>query len=118
LKELEDEIGNQDEQVSLGAIGRLGLMKDRQATKVLIIGLKDPRHMVRIHVAAQLGERKDSKAVDALIDALQDESIFVRQTVAGALENIGSAKAKRAVKKAENDGLLLDELPKGRRLDY
>ncbi|MCK5390723.1 MAG: HEAT repeat domain-containing protein, partial [Candidatus Thorarchaeota archaeon] len=61
--------------------------------------------------------RKDSKAVDALIDALQDESIFVRQTVAGALENIGSAKAKKAVKKAENDNLLLDELPEGRRLD-
>jgi len=42
-------------------------MKNPKATQVLILGLKDTRHMVRIHVAAQLGERKDRKAVDALI---------------------------------------------------
>ena len=91
LKELEIEMGNEDEQVSLGAIGRLGFMTSSKATKVLIGGLKDPRHMVRIHVAAQRGERKDKKAVDALIESLQDESVFVRQTVAGALENISGA---------------------------
>jgi len=73
--------------------------------------------MVRIHVAAQLGERKDRKAVDALIASLQDESIFMRQTVAGALENIGGTKAKKAITKAEKDGLLLDNLPEGKRLD-
>ncbi|MHA1862374.1 MAG: hypothetical protein ACTSWA_01295, partial [Candidatus Thorarchaeota archaeon] len=40
LKELEVEIRNDDEQVSLGAIGRLGVMKTPNATQVLIIGLK------------------------------------------------------------------------------
>jgi len=117
LKELETEIGNDDEQIAMGAIGRLGQMKDPKATQVLVLGLKHPRHMVRIHVAAQLGERKDKKAVDALIESLQDESIFVRQTVAGALENIGGTKAKKAISKAEKDGVLLDDLPEGRRLD-
>jgi HEAT repeat protein len=72
--------------------------------------------MMRIHVAAQLGERKDPKAVDALIGSLKDESVFVRQTAAGALENIGGAKAKKAVKRIEEEGLLLDELPEGHRL--
>ena len=117
LKELEADMYSDDEQVSLGSIGRLGQMKDPKATEVLILGLKDPRHMVRIHVAAQLGERKDKKAVDALIESLQDESVFVRQTVAGALENIGGTKAKKAVTNAEKEGILLDNLPEGRRLD-
>ncbi|MBE0527294.1 HEAT repeat domain-containing protein [Candidatus Thorarchaeota archaeon] len=117
MKELEIDMHSDDEQVSLGTIGRLGHMKDPKATEVLVLGLKDPRHMVRIHVAAQLGERKDKKAVDALIESLQDESIFVRQTVAGALENIGGTKAKKAVANAEKEGVLLDNLPEGRRLD-
>jgi len=117
LKELELDMGSDDEQVSLGSIGRLGQMKNPKVTEILVLGLKDPRHMVRIHVAAQLGERKDKKAVDALIESLQDESVFVRQTVAGALENIGGTKAKKAVTKAEMDGVLLDVLPEGRRLD-
>ena len=55
-------------------------------------------------------------AIDALVSALRDESLFVRQTVAGALENIGGKKALKAVHDAEIDGLLLDELPEGRRL--
>ena len=54
--------------------------------------------------------------MDALIDSLSDDSLFVRQTVAGALENIGGTKAKKAISKAEKDGLLLDELPEGKRL--
>lgn len=116
LSELESEIHSDDEQVCLGAVERLGVLKHPDATRVLIIALADSRYMVRIHAAAQLGERKDKKSVDALVETLRDESIFVRQTVAGALENIGGAKAKKAVSKAEKDGLLLDELPEGKRL--
>ena len=116
LHELEKEIQSEDEQVCLGAVERLGVLKHPGATKVLIIALGDPRYMVRIHAAAQLGERKDKKSVDALVESLNDDSIFVRQTVAGALENIGGAKAKKAVSKAEKDGLLLYELPEGKRL--
>jgi hypothetical protein len=116
LHELEVEIKSDDEQVCLGAVERLGALSHPDATRVLIIALADPRYMVRIHAAAQLGERKDKKSVDALIESLNDDSIFVRQTVAGALENIGGAKAKKAISKAEKDKLLLGELPEGRRL--
>ncbi len=116
LKELEIEIRSDDEQVSLGAIERLGLLNHPQATQVLIGALSDSRYMIRIHVAAQLGERKDKKSADALIASLSDDSIFVRQAVADALENIGGVKAKKAVTQAEKDGILLDELPEGRRL--
>ncbi len=116
LKELEIEIKSDDEQVSLGAIERLGLLNHPQATRVLIGALSDSRYMIRIRVAVQLGERQDKKSVDALIASFSDDSIFVRQTVAGALENIGGAKAKKAVTQAEKDGILLDELPEGRRL--
>lgn len=116
LKELEIEIKSDDEQVSLGAIERLGLLNHPQATRVLIGALSDSRYMIRIHVAVQLGERQDKKSVDALIASFSDDSIFVRQSVAGALENIGGAKAKKAVTQAEKDGILLDELPEGRRL--
>lgn len=118
LSELEIEIKNEDEQVCLGAVERLGILNHPNATRVLIIALADPRYMIRIHVVAQLGERKDKKSVDALIAALNDDSIFVRQTVAGALESIGGAKAKKAISKAEKDGLLLDELPEGKRLGH
>lgn len=116
LEELKIEIQSDDEQVSLGSIERLGVLNHPQATQVLIGALSDSRYMVRIHAAAQLGERKDKKSVDALIASLNDDSVFVRQTVAGALENIGGTKAKKAVTKAEKDGLILDELPEGRRL--
>ena len=116
LKELQAEIQSDDEQVALGAVERLSQLRDSRATEILIQGLHDRRQMMRIHVAAQLGERKDPRAVDALIASLDDKSVFVRQTVAGALENIGGAKAKKAVKKIEEEGLLLDELPEGRRL--
>jgi outer membrane biosynthesis protein TonB len=116
LNELKIEIQSDDEQVSLGSIERLGVLNHPQATQVLIEALSDSRYMVRIHAAAQLGERKDKKSVDALIASLNDDSVFVRQTVAGALENIGGTKAKKAVTQAERDGLLLDELPEGRRL--
>lgn len=116
LIELENEIKSEDEQVCLGVIGRLGVLNHPDATRVLIIALADQRYMVRIHAAAQLGERKDKKSVDALVASLKDDSIFVRQTVAGALESIGGAKAKKAISKAEKDGLLLDELPEGKRL--
>ncbi len=116
LVELEIEIKSEDEQVCLGAIGRLGVLNHPDATRVLIIALADQRYMVRIHAAAQLGERKDKKSVDALAASLNDDSIFVRQTVAGALESIGGAKAKKLISKAEKDGLLLDELPEGKRL--
>ncbi|MHA2395748.1 MAG: HEAT repeat domain-containing protein [Candidatus Thorarchaeota archaeon] len=116
LRELETEIQSDDEQVCLGAVERLGVLNHPDATRVLMIALTDSRYMVRIHAAAQLGERKDRKSVDALVESLKDESIFVRQTIAGALENIGGAKAKKAISKAEKDGLLLDELPEGKRL--
>jgi HEAT repeat protein len=116
LSELETEIKSDDEQVCLGAVERLGILKHPDATRVLIIALADSRHMVRIHAAAQLGERKDKKSVDALVESLNDDSVFVRQTVAGALENIGGAKAKKAISKAEREGLLLYELPEGKRL--
>ena len=116
LIELEIEIKNEDEQVCLGAIERLGVLNHPDATRVLTIALADQRYMVRIHAAAQLGERKDKKSVDVLVATLKDNSIFVRQTVAGALERIGGAKAKKAISKAEKDGLLLDELPEGKRL--
>jgi HEAT repeat protein len=116
LRELEVEIKSDDEQVCLGAIERLSLLKDPRATDILIEGLTDPRQIVRIHAAAQLGERRDSKATDALIDTLNDKSVFVRQTAAGALENMGGAKAKKAIARSEKEGTLLDELPEGRRL--
>jgi len=116
LNELETEIKSDDEQVSLGAVGRLGILNHPDATRVLIIALADQRYMVRIHAAAQLGERKDKRSVDALVETLSDDSVFVRQTAAGALENIGGAKAKKAISKAEKDGLLLDVLPEGKRL--
>ncbi|MFX1605178.1 MAG: HEAT repeat domain-containing protein [Promethearchaeota archaeon] len=116
LNELETEIKSDDEQVCLGAVERLGVLNHPDATRVLIIALADPRYMVRIHAAAQLGERKDKKSVDALVASLNDDSIFVRQTIAGALENIGGAKAKKAISNAEKEGLLLDELPEGKRL--
>ena len=116
LDELALEIQNPDEQVALGAVDRIGAISGPTATGLLVVALKDDRYMVRIHVAAELGERKDKAAVGALIDALRDESVFVRQTVAGALENIGGAKAAKAIKTAEKEGLLLDDLPEGRRL--
>ncbi len=116
LRELEIELASDDEQVCFGAVGRLSTMKGSKATEILISGLKHPRHMVRIHVAVQLGERKDKKAVDALIESLHDDSVFVRQSAAGALENIGTVKGKKAVAKAEKEGILLDELPEGKRL--
>lgn len=116
LNDLIAESQSQDEQVSLGAIDRLRSIEDPRATLCLVSCLKDPRYIVRIYAAAQLGERKDVSAVESLIEALHDESVFVRQTVAGALEHIGGERALRAVKKAQTDGLLLDELPEGRRL--
>ncbi|MFW9833348.1 MAG: HEAT repeat domain-containing protein [Candidatus Thorarchaeota archaeon] len=117
LGELEAEIHSDDEQVCLGAVERLGVLTHPDATRVLIVALADQRYLVRIHAAAQLGERKDKKSVDALIESLNDDSVFVRQTVAGALENIGGTKAKKALSKAEKEGLLLDELPEGKRLE-
>lgn len=116
LNDLVAESRSSDEQVSLGAIDRLGRMDDVRATVCLISCLKDPRFIVRMHAAAQLGERRDSSAVESLIEVLHDDSVFVRQTVAGALEHIGGDRALRAVKKAETEGLLLNELPEGRRL--
>ena len=100
----------------MGAVDRLGDINDPKATQHLVRCLKDTRHMVRLYAAVQLGERQDKKAVDALIDALGDKSLFVRQTVAGALEHIGGKKALTAIKNAESQGLLLDELPSGKRL--
>jgi HEAT repeat protein len=116
LHELEKEVHSKDEQVCLGAVERLGSLKHPDATRILTIALADPRYMVRIHAAAQLGERKDKKSVDALINLLNDNSVFIRQTAAGALENIGGAKARKAISKAEKEGKLLDELPEGKRL--
>ncbi|NHI83542.1 MAG: HEAT repeat domain-containing protein [Candidatus Thorarchaeota archaeon] len=116
--ELAKEIHSEDEQVSLGAIDALGKVKDPSATQYLIGCLNDSRYLVRIYAAIQLGERKDKKAVDSLIKALDDESLFVRQTIAGALENIGGEKATAAVKAAEERGLLLDELPEGKKLGF
>jgi HEAT repeat protein len=117
LNDLAVESQSTDEQVSLGAIDRLGHMEDTRATVCLAGCLKDPRFIVRIYAAARLGERRDASAVEPLIEALHDESVFVRQTVAGALEHIGGEKALQAVKEAETKGLLLNELPEGRRLD-
>lgn len=116
LHELEKEVHSKDEQVCLGAVERLGSLKHPDATRILTIALADPRYMVRIHAAAQLGERRDKKSVDALINLLNDNSVFIRQTAAGALENIGGAKARKAISKAEKEGKLLDELPEGKRL--
>ncbi len=117
LFELEIEINSEDEQVALGAVERLGKIDDKQATDILIDGLKDPRYMVRIHVAAQLGDKKGKASTDALIEALNDDdSVFVRQTAAGALESIGGKKAKQAVKQAEEEGRLFGELPEGKKL--
>jgi len=116
IDELLLEIKSEDEQISLGAIDRLGQTDDPRATSHLIECLNDSRYMIRIYAAVQLGERQDKTAVDPLIGALHDDSLFVRQTVAGALENIGGSKARKAVKKAESEGLLLDELPEGIRL--
>lgn len=116
IDELLLEIRSEDEQISLGAVDRLGQTEDPRATSHLIECLDDSRYMIRIYAAVQLGERQDKSAVDPLIGALHDESLFVRQTVAGALENIGGSKALKAVRKAESEGLLLDDLPEGIRL--
>lgn len=116
IDELLLEIRSEDEQISLGAVDRLGQTEDSRATSHLIECLNDSRYMIRIYAAVQLGERQDKAAVDPLIGTLHDESLFVRQTVAGALENIGGSKALKAVRKAESEGLLLDELPEGIRL--
>ncbi|MFW9943409.1 MAG: HEAT repeat domain-containing protein [Candidatus Sifarchaeia archaeon] len=116
IDELLREIRSDDEQISLGAVDRLGQTKDPRATSHLIECLTDSRYMIRIYAAVQLGERQDNAAVDPLIGALHDESLFVRQTVAGALESIGGSKALKAVRRAESEGLLLDELPEGIRL--
>ena len=116
IDELLVEMRSEDEQISLGAVDRLGQTEDPRATSHLIECLDDSRYMIRIYAAVQLGERQDKTAVDPLIGALHDESLFVRQTVAGALENIGGSKALKAVRKAESEGLLLDELPEGIRL--
>ncbi len=116
IADLAAEVRSDDEQVSLGAIERLGGMDDPRATTQLISFLRDSRYMVRILAAAQLGERKDAAAVEPLIGVLHDESMFVRQTVAGALENIGGEKATAAVRKAESERLLMDDLPPGKRL--
>jgi len=117
LDELAKELQSDDEQVLLGVIDTLGDLEDPRATGYLVKCLKHGRYMVRIHAAAQLGERKDKKAIDPLIEVLDDESVFVRQTAAGALENIGGTKAKKAVTAAEEKGLLLDDLPEGKRLE-
>ena len=117
LDELAKELESEDEQVLLGAIDRLAIINNPKAVDFLVGCLKHSRYMVRIHAAAQLGERKDKRAVDSLIESLNDESIFVRQTAAGALENIGGGKAKKAIKTAEQEGLLLDDLPEGKRLE-
>ena len=117
LDELAKELESEDEQVLLGAIDRLAIINNPKAVDFLVGCLKHSRYMVRIHAAAQLGERKDKRAVDSLIESLNDESIFVRQTVAGALENIGGGKAKKAIEAAEREGLLLDDLPEGKRLE-
>ena len=116
IDELVFELQNDDEQVRIGAIGRLGRIDDPSATPHLIGCLTDSKYMVRIYAAGQLGDRRDKKAVKSLIDALNDESLFVRQTVARALVNIGGRNALNAVKKAEVAGFLLDELPEGKRL--
>ena len=116
IDDLAAEVRSDDEQVSLGAIERLGGMDDPRATTQLISFLRDSRYMVRILAAAQLGERRDAAAVEPLIGVLHDESMFVRQTVAGALENIGGEKAIAAVRKAESERLLMDDLPPGKRL--
>jgi len=117
LDELAKELESDDEQVLLGAIDRLAIINNPKAVDVLVGCLKHSRYMVRIHAAAQLGECKDKRAVDSLIESLNDESIFVRQTAAGALENIGGGKAKKAIEAAEQEGLLLDDLPEGKRLE-
>jgi hypothetical protein len=117
LDDLAMELKSDDEQVLLGAIDRLGIINDPKAIDFLVGCLKHSRYMVRIHAAAQLGERRDKKAIDSLIESLNDESIFVRQTAAGALENIGGGKAKKAIRAAEEKGLLLDNLPEGKRLE-
>ncbi len=116
IDDLAAEVRSDDEQVSLGAIERLGGMDDPRATAQLISCLRDPRYMVRILAAAQLGERRNTAAVEPLISVLHDESMFVRQTAAGALENIGGEKATAAVRKAESERLLMDDLPPGKRL--
>jgi transcription termination factor NusA len=116
LDELGLELISDDEQVVFGAIGRLGMLDDPRATEHLITCLKDSRYMVRMLAAAELGESQDKKAIDPLIETLKDDSVFVRQTAAGALENIGGSKALKAIKNAESEGLLLDELPEGIKL--
>ncbi len=116
LDELAAETKSDDEQLVFGAIDRLGEIKDPRATEILIECLKDERMLVRQFAAVQLGERQDTAAVDALIELLYDELQLVRQTAAGALENIGGKKALTAVKKAEEEGLLFDELPEGIKL--
>ncbi len=116
IDDLVRELRSEDQQVALGAIDRLGKIGDKRATKQLMNCLDDPRYMIRMFAAVQLGERKDERVVDALIEALHDDSLFVRQTAAGALENIGFKRGLDAIEDAEEEGLLLNELPEGKML--
>ncbi len=111
------DIKSQDQQVCFNAIDRLGRTASPRATDLLTDCLKDPRYLVRLSAAAQLGERRDPRATEPLAEILRDESLFVRQTAARALVNIGVPKAMEAVKRAESEGLLLDQLPEGKRLE-
>jgi len=117
IEDLVKELRSEDQQVALGAIDRLGKIEDKKATKHLMSCLEDSRYMVRMFAAVQLGERRGERVVEALIEALHDDSLFVRQTVAGALENIGSKKGLDAIADAEDEGILLNELPEGKRLN-
>lgn len=111
------DIKSQDQQVSFNAIDRLGRTASPRATDLLIDCLKDPRYLVRLSAATQLGERRDPRAIEPLAEVLRDESLFVRQTAARALVNIGGREAMDAIKRAGDEGLLLDHLPEGKRLE-
>ncbi|MBD3405871.1 MAG: hypothetical protein GF411_07055 [Candidatus Lokiarchaeota archaeon] len=116
IDELIIELQSADQQIALGAVDQLARIEGPLATECLVDCLEDKRYMVRLQAAMKLGERGDKSAVDGLIKSLSDESLFVRQTSAGALDTIGGAKATKAIRKAEEDGLLMGDLPKGKKL--
>ncbi|TXT56659.1 MAG: hypothetical protein BAJATHORv1_20249 [Candidatus Thorarchaeota archaeon] len=116
IDELIVELQSADQQIALGAVDQLAKIEGDLATECLVDCLEDKRYMIRLHAAMKLGDRQDKRAIEGLIETLSDESLFVRQTAAGALESIGGAKATKAIKKAEKEGLLMSDLPKGRKL--
>ena len=73
------------------AADQLGKAGDCRAVESLIIALKDPHWLVRLHAAKALGRIRDSRAVVPLVNAAADKCPFVRRRVLVALGRFDEA---------------------------